>query len=325
MVDFSELGVLALNISIIYGGIIAGFLLKKWSKSEKLGKWLTFAGINILTPVLLVFVILGIDDIASISWGLILLIGFLSCIFSLIIDWLMIRKKTNMTKAEKGAELSTVTFMNALFYPFPIILALVGTEGLLTATVFLIANMLLRNSLGVIIGVIFGSTKGKSSESTKRKSIVRILLDMFLFPPTLGMILGIILRSIIGTVPTNDYIALTVFQNVTMVIMLALVGLSFKIPKRSEWKEVALGRGIITRFGGGLLGVLILYFLPLPIVAAKIPLAIQSLSPPAVANTAYARYFELDDTITSRYITLLTLVGLIFLPLEIGLLSLWLN
>ena len=75
-------------------------------------------------------------------------------------------------------------------------------------------------------------------------------------------------------------------------------------------------RTTIARFGGGLLTVLIIVFLPISLIA-QIPLIIQSMSPPAVGNTAYAKYFELDEMLTSRLITILTLLALLFLPIEI--------
>jgi len=104
--------------------------------------------------------------------------------------------------------------------------------------------------------------------------------------------------------------------------MLTLVGLSFRFPKRDEWREVALGRGIAARFGGGAIGAIIISLMPLPLIA-KIPLVIQSISPPAMSNIAYARYFHLQDKITSTYITLLSLVALLFLPIELAILLWW--
>ncbi|UJG44459.1 MAG: hypothetical protein K9W46_04575 [Candidatus Heimdallarchaeum endolithica] len=297
---------LAIRIGIIYGGILAGFLLQFLKNSEKLSKWLTFIGLNILTPVLLIFVMLGIDD-TSISWGYIVLVGILTCIFSMIIDWLWIRNRLDMTNARKGAEISAVSFMNSLFYPFPIIIGLVGNDGLLAASIFLIVNVILRNSLGVFIGIYFGSTEGKS--------LWKIMRGMLLFPPSIGLIIGAILRVILGNVVPNN-IGVDIFRDVTMFLMLALVGLKFRFPKKQEWKEAAISRGVITRFGGGLLATIPIFFFPLAI-PAQVSLIVQSLSPPAVNNTAYANYFNLDGTITSRYITILTLIGLILLPLEI--------
>lgn len=297
---------LAIRIGTIYGGITVGFLLQFLKKSEKISKWLTFIGLNILTPILLVFVMLGIEN-ASIAWGYIVLIGFLTCAFSMIIDWLLIRKRQELTNSQKGAEISAVSFMNSLFYPFPIIIGLVGNEGLLAASIFLIVNVVLRNSLGVIIGIYYGSTEGKS--------IWKIMRGMLLFPPTLGMVMGVILRLCLGNVIPNN-IGIDIFRDVTMFIMLALVGLKFRFPKKQEWEEAAISRGIVTRFGGGLLATIPIFFFPLAI-PAQVSLIVQSLSPPAVNNTAYANYFNLDGTITSRYITILTLIALILLPLEI--------
>ncbi len=312
--DWSYLSELGIRVGTIYGGILLGFLLQQVKSSNEIKKWFTFVGVNIFTPLLLVFTMLGIDD-AQIAWGYIILVVVFSSLISLLIDFIFIHNKEDMSMQEKGAELSAVSFSNALFYPFPIILALVGENGLLAASIFLILNTVLRNTLGVYIGLFYGTKTDKS--------IFKILLGMILFPPTLGMILGIILRLSIGKIQTADVMALNIFRDITMILMLALVGLSFNIPKKEEWKKVAIGRGITSRFGGGALIASLTLILPLP-STAKMALFIQSIAPPAVNNAAYAEYFGLDTEITSRYITLLTLIALLFLPLEVAFL-LWIQ
>jgi len=305
---------LAIRIATIYGGIAAGFVLQRWSNADKAGKWLTFTGLNIFTPILLVVVMLNINEIQARDWSYILLLSALPCIFSLLLDWMAIRTRADISNHEKGAEIITLTFMNALFYPFPIIIGVVGTEGLIAASIFIIAQAILRNSLGVALSIHFGSDEGKS--------VWKVAQGILLFPPTLGILLGLTLRMIVGNVHTSDIVVLSIFRDITMFIMLALVGLSFRLPKRDEWREVALGRGIATRFGGGAIGAIITSLMPLPLIA-KIPLIIQSISPPAVNNIAYTRYFHLDDKITSTYITLLSLAALLFLPIEIAILLWW--
>jgi predicted permease len=136
------------------------------------------------------------------------------------------------------------------------------------------------------------------------------------------MFLGIILRFTVGRYESSDLIAITVLNNITMFIMLAIVGIGFIFPKKEEWKEIPIIRGMIARFGGGLLTVLMIIFLPLTIIA-KIPLIIQGIAPPAVNNSAYAKFFELDEILTSRFITILTLIALMFLPIEIAILMWW--
>lgn len=341
------LGELSIRVGIIYAGIAGGFFLQRLSKAEKLGKWLLFVGIYILSPVLLITVFLDMDtgSLTSLNWWFIALVTTLGMAFSMIIDWLMIRKQ-DLPNQTKGAEINTTGFMNALFFPFPIIIGILSgdmkAEGLLAASIYLIVQTFYRNTLGVYLGLHYGSTE--------EKSVWKIVKGLLLFPPTIGMVIGLILRFSIGQVTIGhhlvdfinygisnpnlvnkvslgqfsigDHIAVTVFQDVTMVIMLALVGLSFKLPKKNEWKEVALFRNSFARFGGGLLVVLIIFFLPVPL-GMKIAMVIQSMAPPAVANTAYSKYFKLDEVLTSRSIALLTLIALVFLPGEIALLVWW--
>ncbi|TFG10212.1 hypothetical protein EU534_01250 [Candidatus Heimdallarchaeota archaeon] len=343
------LGELVIRVTIIYAGIAGGFLLQRWSKAEKLGKWLLFVGINILSPVLLIVVFLDMDtgSLTTMNWWFIVLTTTLGMAFSMLIDWLMLRKhKAELPCQTIGAEISTTGFMTALFFPFPIIIGIMSgdmlAEGLLAASLYLIVQTIYRNTLGVFLGLHYGSTG--------HRSIWRIVRGLLLFPPTIGMVIGLILRFSIGQITiahylsdfvttdilslTNlntqsqgffslgDHIAVQVFQDISMVIMLALVGLSFKLPKKEEWKKVALLRQSIARFGGGLLVVVILFFLPIP-AGMVVAMTIQSLAPPAVANTAYSKYFNLDEVVTSRSIALLTLIALIVLPAEIIFLVWW--
>jgi len=224
---------LAISIVTIYGGIGAGFLLQKVPRSEQVGKWMLFAGLNILTPLMLIFVFLNLESFNGVSWGYVFLVCTVAMLISMIIDWIMIRKK-EMTKAAKGAELSAMGFMNGIFYPFPIIIGVLPpehqAEGLLAASLFLLIQTIYRNSFGVYIGIHYGSTS--------KKSLLRILRELLLFPPTLGMILGIILRFTVGRYESSDLVSITVLNNITMFIMLAIVGLGFILPKKEEWKEI---------------------------------------------------------------------------------------
>jgi predicted permease len=340
---------LIIRVVIIYAGIFGGFLLQKVPKADVIGKWLLFAGINILSPALLIVIFLDMDtgSLTSMNWWFIALITTLGMAFSMLIDWLMIRKK-DLPDPTKGAEINTTGFMNALFFPFPIIIGILSgdmlAEGLLAASIYLIVQTFYRNTLGVYLGLHYGSTEDRS--------IWKVVKGMFLFPPTIGMLIGLILRFSIGQITIGnhlidflsfnfsnpdlvsklalgpmsigDHIAVTVFQDASMVIMLALVGLSFKLPKKDEWKEAAVGRNSIARFGGGLLAVGVLIFLPMP-MGMKVAMVIQSMAPPAVANTAYSKYFNLDEVLTSRSIALLTLIALVFLPGEIALLVWWMT
>jgi predicted permease len=329
---------LAIRVGVIYVGIGAGILLQKWSKADKAGRWILFVGINFFTPLLLILVFLNIETFTDVNWWLIASMTVVGLIVPMVINRLLIKreeisiakKKASMndeevstieeiSMAQKGAELTSSGFMNALFFPFPIIIGILPdhlqAEGLLAASLYLLAQTILRNSLGVYMGIHYGA----NSNFVSKKSIFKILRGLILFPPTIGMIVGLILRFTIGFVDTSTNVVADIFRDATMVLMLVIVGLSFRFPKKEEWKEKVLIRGVVSRFGGGLLSIVPIFFIPIPLVA-KIPLIIQTMAPPAVANSAYAKYFKLDELLTSRFIAILTIIALIFLPAEIALL-----
>jgi len=302
---------LALRVATIYAGIAGGFLLKKVpkiNKEERLSNILTFIGINILTPILLIIVMLGISNFGELKWWYIAIFAFLASVVSYFVDWLLLRR-ANCSPAEKGAELSAVAFMNSLFYPFPIIIGLVGTSGLLAASIFLIVNIVLRNTFGVIVGLHYGSHQHQSN--------LKIIKGVLLFPPTIPMVGGLIIRFAAGRpLLNNDNVALGVFRDFSMILMLSIVGLKFNFPTRNEWKNVPIMRTVASRFGSAAIVTIPIFFLSLP-HSALVALFIQSLSPPAVNNTAYANYFNLDGQLTSRLIAVLTLIALLILPIEV--------
>ncbi|MBY9001285.1 MAG: hypothetical protein KGD64_10245 [Candidatus Heimdallarchaeota archaeon] len=334
---------LAIRVGVIYVGIGAGILLQRWSKADQVGKWILFVGLNIFTPLLLILVFLNIETFTDVNWWLIASMALLGLIVPMILNRLLIKreeisiakKKASMgdeedstekiSMAQKGAELTSSGFMNALFFPFPIIIGILPdhlqAEGLLAASLYLLAQTILRNSLGVYMGIHYGTNSIPGS----KRSVFKILRGLILFPPTIGMIIGLILRFTTGFVDTSTNVnnsinvAADIFRDATMVLMLIIVGLSFRFPKKEEWKEKVLIRGVFSRFGGGLLSIVPIFFIPIPLVA-KIPLIIQTMAPPAVANSAYAKYFQLDELLTSRFIAILTIIALIFLPAEIVLL-----
>ncbi|MCG3223680.1 MAG: hypothetical protein H7647_04385, partial [Candidatus Heimdallarchaeota archaeon] len=333
---------LSIRVGVIYVGIGAGILLQKWSKADQVGKWILFVGLNIFTPFLLILVFLNIETFTGVNWWLISSMTVVGLMVPMTLNFFLIKlkeilnnkKKASMddqdvsnieeiSMAQKGAELTSSGFMNALFFPFPIIIGILPdhqSEALLAASLYLLAQTILRNSFGVYLGIHYGT----NSDSSSKQSIFRIIKRLILFPPTIGMIIGLILRFTVGYVnmdtqqillglideslllrftsgfvETNPHIASELFRDFTMVLMLVIVGLSFRFPKKEEWKEPVLLRGIFSRFGGGLLSIIPIFFIPIPLVA-KIPLIIQTMAPPAVANSAYAKFFKLDELLTSR-------------------------
>ena len=77
---------LAVSIVTIYGGIGAGFLLQKWQHADKLGKWMLLIGLNILTPLMLIFVFLDIESFSGVKWGYVLLVCTIAMLISMIIS-----------------------------------------------------------------------------------------------------------------------------------------------------------------------------------------------------------------------------------------------
>ncbi|MFX1512181.1 MAG: AEC family transporter [Promethearchaeota archaeon] len=220
-----------------------------------------------------------------------------------------------------GAQALVASFPNALLYPFPVILATVGNKGLQFAAIFVFFALILRNSFGVYIGVRHSS---RTDESSPNLNIRKIILEVTKFPPFVAMIVGIVILYFFGTQELNSPF-IQILKDISIWGSLILVGLSFQ--DLTQLKPVNLfSRRTLEvtciRFGFapiiGLLFVTLWHFSPL----VSFVLLIQCMSPPAVANIIYGKFFGLPEDEISIYISSVTFLALLILPLELFILQL---
>ena len=131
------------------------------------GKWFTTIVIWIFFPINIITAMLSIENI---EYMVLIGVGLLSTLIHLvsyisIYFILKLRAKTDAhaTRKSMGSQAFTATFPNALIYAFPILLATVGEEGLFYASFFIFFNMILRNSLGVLIGIQYSNSDDENT------------------------------------------------------------------------------------------------------------------------------------------------------------------
>jgi predicted permease len=238
--------------------------------------------------------------------------------------YIMIRflTKDDSSSSDAGALAFTATYPNALLYPFPIILAILGEDALVYAAIFVFLAMVIRNTFGIFMGSWYTPTgQGSDEEGTVLKfKLSTLIKSMFKFPPFLAVIVGFILHSLVGPEAIGGFPGLDITKNIALYGSLLLVGVSFRDlsdlhPKNLFSKNTY--RVTATRFlVAPLLALIPIILFQLESLIA-IPLLIQSMAPPAVSNIIYGTFFDLNESLMSTIITIVTLIALIVLPVEL--------
>ncbi|MCH8907502.1 MAG: hypothetical protein IH840_10470 [Candidatus Heimdallarchaeota archaeon] len=295
---------LAYAVLIIYLGVLSGIIFTRIPQLKKHQENFISIILNLFTPLIITIAILSIqtDQNRSIDWILPVVAALIVTILG-IVGPKFIASLFNQPPPDP-AELCNSTFPNAVNFPFPIILAFAFKEGLAIASIFLAVTVVLRNSLGFWIS-------GYKISKESVKTVIR-------FPPNWGIFVGFIL---LFTLDEGTYTPITEhpFTNIYFQIGIfgTLMTLGFSMKKPSWDYKIPIIRVGITRFvfSGIALVILLVVFSPPAFVA--IPIIVQMIAPPAVYNGIYAAKFKLDTELTSQIIVGLTLIALIFLPLEL--------
>ncbi|MHA1910678.1 MAG: AEC family transporter [Candidatus Kariarchaeaceae archaeon] len=310
---------LAGNLLILYLGISLGLIFKKsriYNKTveDRVVQFVIF----IAFPLLILRAMLSIPE----GEDLLLLSIILLALIVVGLNWFIQSRyhsfNTNVLSAQsEGAEIACSVFPNSLNLPFPIIIALIGDDGLIAASIFVVSIMILQNTLGVYIGIKYGSKENSSK--------LEIISSTFKLPLTWAIIAGILLRTFVGH-HTFEAESIDLIQSFLIFVTLLVVGFNLElISPRKLFNSASIRRVSVLRFLIAPL-VAIIYFWILSYSSnVMIPLFIQVMAPPAINNAIYAKHFGYDVKQTSQFIAVLTFVYLLFLPIQLGLIYLaWL-
>lgn len=304
------------KLIIVYLMIVGG-VLWRFSKyySPQLGKWFTSMVIWVFFPISIISSFAGIETFIGVSIFQVALVAISVHGISSLSMYLLARDRPTQ---EAGSLVLCSTFPNSLLFPFPIILAMLGDSGLVYATIFVFIAMILRNSLGVLIGIHYNP---QTSESDSPAQVAaRLVKNLLKFPPFLALIGGFLLHSLFGPQAIANFPGLDLFKTVSLYGALILVGVSFKdlqeLHPRKLFSRNVLQVGFSRFIIGPIVAVFLIVILQITDLMA-IPIIIQSMAPPAVANILYGKFFQFDEAQISLMITSLTFLALIFLPLEL--------
>jgi len=310
------------RLLIIYLAISLGIL---WRFSRffkpKYGKWFTELTVWVFFPI---SIISSFSKVMAFSGSIFFQVASLAIVVH-VASYIAIRiVLRNQPKEEVGALVLCATFPNSIFFPFPIILAVVGTSALLYATIFVFMAVIMRNSLGAIIG-IWHRPKNPQRRDTTQESALNIdlkkfALDMIKFPPFMALVIGFLIYWVYGPQTIAAVPGLDIIKDIALYGSLILVGVSFNRLNQLHPKNIFSKKTFQVAFSRFLvapsLALALLMIWNAPAIVA-IPLLIQSMAPPAVTIIIYGKFFRFSEADVSLLITSLTFLALLLLPFEL--------
>jgi predicted permease len=311
------------NLFWVYLFILLGIVWRfsRFYKKAYAG-YFTKLTIWIFLPVLIISSFANIEVFVGEIIIQIGIIAFMVHLGSYFVVYLLTKKENFSPDA--GSIAMTAMFPNVLLFPFPIILAVLGESALIYAAIFVFLAMVIRNTFGMVIGVRYSDEQSKESE-IKGFNLKDLVKSMVKFPPFIAVIVGFILHSMIGPEAIGQIPGIDPISDISLYGSLLLVGVSFqdlgdlhprKLFSKSTY-QVSLVRFVVSP----LIAIIpIVLFQLEPIIA--ITMLIQSMGPPAVSSIVYGTFFDMNESLMSSIITIVTLIALAVLPFELLLLLL---
>ena len=313
------------DLLIVYIMIIIGIIWRfsKFYKPEY-GKWINTITIWFFFPVNIISSFASIESFAGEMIVIVTVIAVIVHLASFLSIHLISRNKPS---EEVGARVLCSTFPNSLLYPFPIILAILGPSALIYASIFVFVAMILRNSLGVLLGVLYAPEDVNTLENGQKSpftDVRKIFFNLLKFPPLWAVIAGFMLHALVGPGVIDDFFGLpglSIIKPISLYGALILVGVSFReveqLHPRNLFSKEVLRVSSVRFLVAPLVIFVFLVILQVREPAVAISLIIQGMAPPAVINIMYGKFFQLKEDEISLLITSLTLLALVILPFEL--------
>lgn len=309
------------NLFLVYFFILLGIIWRfsPYYKKEY-GDQFTKFTIRILFPISIISSFAKVESFAELIILHIAVVAIIVHLGSYLTIYLLTRKEKFSPDA--GAMAFTATFPNALLYPFPIIGAILGEVTLSYAVIFVVVAMAIRNTFGIVMGSWYTPSSNGDGDTREIKTfdLKELITSMFKFPPFLAVVAGFILYALVGPETIGQVPGIDIVKSIALYGSLLLVGVSFRdlsdLKPRNFFSESTY-KVTVTRFLiAPILALIPILFLRVDALIA-IAILIQSMAPPAVSNIIYGTFFDLNESLMSSIITLVTLIALIVLPFEL--------
>lgn len=302
---------LLFRFGLFYLLILVGYLLTKVSnKVFALGKLLNSLLMNVLLPLLVLYTLLNTSAEALAEVFPIVGIAVFAHVLGAAI--MLVRLRTSkLERRAQGALILCAAYINSIFLPIPLVLILIGPEGIPIVAMFSVVQVTLLAILGPIVGSAYGGTKSDWKSAARK---------IFLFPPLLAVFLAIGLMSFDIVLPTLLSSGLSLSGTLTTYLALLEVGISVGHRFSLVDARTALSAVFIRQLVVPAIVFVLLLFMGLSEVTTRV-LILEAMMPSAVTTVVYAAGLHLDSELTATVVTvgtILLLPAIPFLWLVIG-------
>ncbi|MGW8823851.1 AEC family transporter [Paenibacillus lautus] len=286
--------------------VIGGALLKRFKGIETKG--LSALSLYVLSPAL---IFETLEKASITSNEVTVTVSF--CLLNVIILWALSAfagKMLGLSQTEKSGLALTTIFTNSVNYGLPLVLLAFGQAGLDKASVYVIVQIIIMNTLGVYLA------------ARSHFSAVKAIKTVFTLPSVYAAALAVLFRLTDFQLPeglnTGVSMLSAAYAPLALVILGAQMvgvregGASLAVSKRGFWSGMAMRMLVGPLVAWGLLAMLSIEGTLFAVIL------ILSAMPAAVNAVILAEEYDAAPKLVSRCILWTTLASFIVLPAMIG-------
>lgn len=242
---------------------------------------------------------------------------FAFSVLNLLLLWAMANGFGKLFKLppDETAGLTLVSsFTNSVNYGLPLVLLAFGKAGLDKASVYVIIQMIIVNTIGIYFA------------ARSQFSIKNAVKSIFTLPAIYAALAAFLFRLLSLHLPGGVSKGITIVSSAYSPIVLTILGAqmaSVGLSKATHKRPLSLWVGVLTRLVlSPFLALLCIYFLHIHGILESVLLVLASM-PVAVNAVILAQKFNASPQFVSRCILYTTLLSFLFLPILIVLIEKW--
>jgi len=288
--------------------VIGGALLKRFKGIDTKG--LSALSLYVLSPAL-IFETLKNASITSNEVAV--TVAF--CLLNMLVLWVLsalIGRWLGLSQAEKSGLSLTTIFTNSVNYGLPLVLLAFGQAGLDKASVYVIVQIILMNTLGVYLA------------ARSHFSAAKAVRSVFTLPSVYAAVLAVCFRWMEFQLPQGMDTGISMLSAAYAPLALVILGVQMVGVREGEITLTVTKRGfwsgmIMRMLVGPTVAWLLLLVLSIEGTLFSVILILSAM-PAAVNAVILAEEYDAAPKLVSRCILWTTLASFIVLPLMIGLL-----
>ncbi|MGM1048471.1 MAG: AEC family transporter [Bacillota bacterium] len=288
--------------------VIAGGLLKRFKGLET--KTLSALSLYVMSPAL---IFETLEKATVTSGDVAVTVAF--CIMNVIILWLLstcVSKMLGLSQPERSGLGLTTMFTNSVNYGLPLVLLAFGKAGLDKASVYVIVQIIIINTLGVYLA------------ARSHFSAAKAVKSVFTLPSVYAALLAVLIRMTDAALPEGLETGIGMLSAAYAPLALVILGAQMMgvrdgseismVSRRGFWSGMAMRMVIAPLVAWGILAALSVEGTLFAVIL------VLSAMPAAVNAVILAEQYDAAPRLVSMCILWTTLASFIFLPVLIGVL-----